>query len=119
MLIAVVGIGLAYRMYVRNPRLPHQYAERYPALYSAVSHKYWVDEIYDWFFVGPLIRLSVFLWRKIDDLLVDGMVNGVASVARGGSEIFRRLQTGYIQSYALSILVGVVLMVGYFILNGK
>jgi NADH-quinone oxidoreductase subunit L len=119
LLIAIVGIVLAYRMYVQNPRLPHQYAERYPALYSAVSHKYWVDEMYDWFFVGPLIRLSVFLWRKIDDLLVDGMVNGVASAARGGSEIFRRLQTGYIQSYALSILVGVVLLVGYFIINSK
>jgi NADH-quinone oxidoreductase subunit L len=118
-LIAILGIGLAYKMYLKSPRLPDQYAERYPGLYSLVAHKYWVDEIYDWVFVGPLVRLSVFLWRKIDDLLVDGAVNGVGAIARGGSEIFKRLQTGNVQSYALSILVGIVLMVGYFLVNGK
>jgi len=119
MAIAVLGILLAYKMYIKNPRLPDQMAERYPASYSLIAHKYWVDEIYDWVFVGPLIRFSVFLWRIIDDLLVDGAVNGVAAVARGGSEVFKRLQTGNIQGYALSILVGVVLMVGYLLVNSK
>jgi NADH-quinone oxidoreductase subunit L len=69
--------------------------------------------------VGPLVRFSVFLWKIIDNLLVDGTVNGVAAVARGGSEIFKRLQTGNIQGYALSILVGVVFLVGYLLVNGK
>jgi len=119
MAIAVLGILLAYKMYIKNPRLPDQLVERYPAPYSLIAHKYWVDEIYDWVFVGPLVRFSVFLWRKIDDLLVDGAVNGVAAVARGGSEVFKRLQTGNIQGYALSILVGVVLVVGYLLVNSK
>jgi NADH-quinone oxidoreductase subunit L len=119
MAIAGLGILLAYKMYIQNPRLPDQLVERYPAPYSLVANKYWVDEIYDWAFVGPLVRLSVFLWRKIDDLLVDGAINGVAAVARGGSEVFKRLQTGNIQGYALSILVGVVLMVGYLLVNSK
>jgi NADH-quinone oxidoreductase subunit L len=119
MAIAGLGILLAYKMYIQNPRLPDQLVERYPAPYSLVANKYWVDEIYDWVFVGPLVRLSVFLWRKIDDLLVDGAINGVAAVARGGSEVFKRLQTGNIQGYALSILVGVVLMVGYLLVNSK
>jgi NADH-quinone oxidoreductase subunit L len=78
-----------------------------------------VDEIYDWVFVGPLVRFSVFLWKIVDENLVDGAVNGVAAVARGGSEIFKRLQTGNIQGYALSILVGVVFLVGYFLVYGK
>jgi NADH-quinone oxidoreductase subunit L len=117
--IAVLGIALAYRMYIKNPRLPDQVAERYKPLYSLIANKYWVDEIYDWAFVGPVVRFSVFLWRIIDDILVDGTVNGVAALARGGSEIFKRLQTGNIHSYALSILVGIVLMVGYFLMNGK
>jgi NADH-quinone oxidoreductase subunit L len=119
MAIAGLGILLAYKMYIQNPRLPDQLVERYPAPYSLVANKYWVDEIYNWVFVGPLVRLSVFLWRKIDDLLVDGAINGVAAVARGGSEVFKRLQTGNIQGYALSILVGVVLMVGYLLVNSK
>ena len=84
-----------------------------------MANKYWVDEIYNWVFVGPLIRFSVFLWRNVDELLVDGTVNGVGALARGGSEVFKRLQTGNIQSYALSILVGIVIMVGYFLVNQK
>jgi NADH-quinone oxidoreductase subunit L len=119
MAIAGLGILLAYQMYIKSPRLPDQMAERYRTSYNLISNKYWVDEIYDFLFVGPLVRFSVFLWRIIDDILVDGTVNGVGAVARGGSEIFKRLQTGNIQGYALSILVGIVLMVGYFLYNGK
>jgi NADH-quinone oxidoreductase subunit L len=117
--IAVLGILAAYRMYIKNPGLPDQLAERYQAPYQMIAHKYWVDEIYDFVFVGPLVRSSVFLWRIFDDILVDGTVNGVAAVVRGGSEVFKRLQTGNVQSYALSILLGVVLIIGYFIFNIK
>jgi NADH-quinone oxidoreductase subunit L len=119
MAIAGLGILLAYKMYIKNPRLPDQLAERYPTPYSLIANKYWVDEVYDWVFVGPLVRFSVFLWRIIDDVLVDGTVNGVAAVARGGSEIFKRLQTGNIQGYGLSILIGVVFLVGYLLINTK
>ena len=119
--IAIAGLGilLAFKMYIKNPRLPDQMVERYPTPYSLIANKYWVDEIYDWVFVGPLIRFSVFLWRIIDDILVDGTVNGVAAVARGGSEVFKRLQTGNIQGYGLSILIGVVFLVGYLLVNSK
>jgi NADH-quinone oxidoreductase subunit L len=119
MLIAVVGIALAYKMYIKSPKLPDQYAARYRGLHSMLSNKYWVDEIYDWVFVGPLVRFSVFLWKIVDEILVDGAVNGVAAVARGGSELFKRLQTGNLQGYALSILVGVVFLVGYLLVNSK
>jgi len=115
MVIAGLGILLAYRLYIKNPRLPDRLAERYKAPYELIANKYWVDEIYNFFFVGPLIRFSVFLWRIFDDILVDGTVNGVAAIVRGGSEIFKRLQTGYVQNYALSILVGVVFIIGYFV----
>ena len=84
-----------------------------------IANKYWMDEIYDFVFVGPLIRFSVFLWKIFDDIVVDGTVNGVAAVVRGGSQVFKRLQTGNVQSYALSILVGVVLILGYFVFNIK
>jgi NADH-quinone oxidoreductase subunit L len=116
LVIAGLGILLAYRLYIKNPALPDRLAERYKAPYNALVNKYWVDEIYHGFFVGPLIRLSVFLWRFFDDLIVDGIVNGVAALFRGGSEVFKRLQTGNVQNYALSILIGIVLMFGYFLM---
>jgi NADH-quinone oxidoreductase subunit L len=118
-IIAVLGILSAYRMYIKKPGLPDRLAERYSIPYQMIANKYWMDEIYDFVFVGPLIRISVFLWRIFDDILVDGTVNGVAAVVRGGSQVFRRLQTGNVQSYALSILVGVVLIIGYLIFNIK
>jgi NADH-quinone oxidoreductase subunit L len=117
LIIAGLGIFLAYRMYIKNPALPDRLAERYKAPYNALVNKYWVDEIYHWFFVGPLIRLSLFLWRFFDDLIVDGIVNGVAALFRGGSEVFKRLQTGNVQNYALSILIGIVLIFGYFLIQ--
>jgi NADH-quinone oxidoreductase subunit L len=113
--IAGLGILAAYRMYIKNPSLPDRLAERYKTPYEMIANKYWVDEIYDFVFIGPIIRLSVFFWRIFDDILVDGTVNGVGAVVRVGSEVFRRLQTGYVQSYAFSILVGIVLIIGYFI----
>jgi len=115
LVIAGLGILFAYQMYIKDPRLPDRLAERYQTPYSLIANKYWVDEIYDFFFVGPLVRFSVFLWNIIDDVFVDGTVNGVGAIARGSSEIFKRIQTGNIQSYALSILVGIVLMIGYFL----
>ena len=117
--IAVLGILTAYRMYIKRPELPDRLAETYKAPYQMIANKYWMDEIYDFVFVGPIIRFSVFLWRIFDETLVDGAVNGVAAVVRGGSQVFKRLQTGNVQSYALSILVGVVLILGYFVFNIK
>jgi NADH-quinone oxidoreductase subunit L len=117
--IAGLGILLAYRMYIKEPQLPERMASQFAVPYKMIANKYWVDEIYNFFFVGPLIRLAVFLWRIFDDLIVDGTVNGIAALFRLGSEIFKRLQTGYVQSYALSILVGVVLIIGYIIYFGK
>ncbi len=117
MIIAGVGIYLAYRMYIKNPALPARLAERFQAPYKMIANKYWVDEIYGFLFVGPLIRFSVFLWRFFDDLVVDGIVNGVAALFRGGSEVFKKLQTGNVQNYALSILIGLVIMIGYFLIQ--
>jgi len=115
MAIAGLGILLAHRLYIKKPGSADQLAERFRGPYELIAHKYWVDEIYHFLFVGPLIRLSVFLWRIFDDILVDGTVNGVAAVVRGGSEVFKRLQSGYVQNYALSILAGIVFMIGYII----
>ena len=115
--VAGIGILFAYRLYIQDPRLPDLLADRLKGPYTLVAHKYWVDELYDWVFIGPLIRFSVFLWRKIDDLLVDGAVNGTAALARGGSEIFKYWQSGNLQRYALSMLLGAILILGYFLLG--
>jgi NADH-quinone oxidoreductase subunit L len=113
LLIAIAGIALAYRMYIRNPELPVMLVRRFHGAYSLILNKYWIDELYDALFVRPLVAFSNFLWNTVDNKLIDGTVNGVAGLFRGGSEIFRRIQTGNVQSYGVYILAGIVVIVGY------
>ncbi len=65
--------------------------------------------------VYPIYRGSVALWELFDVLVVDGIVNGVGKVLLGGGQALRRLQTGVVQNYAFSLLLGAVILIGYLI----
>ena len=111
--IAVSGVLVATRFYVWRPESPARMVERYPKAYQVLLDKYYVDEVYEALFVEPIRSGSVWLWRKFDDLVIDGSVNGVAAVVRVGSLVLRRVQTGYVMNYVLSFIVGVVAILGY------
>jgi NADH-quinone oxidoreductase subunit L len=113
--IALVGITIAFTMYVKNTELPGKFVATFPALHRAVYNKWYVDELYDFVFVNPCKALGQFLWKGFDVLVVDGIVNGVANVVMGFSGIFRYIQSGYIYNYAMSMVLGVVVMLGYYI----
>ncbi|MFH1626357.1 MAG: NADH-quinone oxidoreductase subunit L [Pseudomonadota bacterium] len=115
LIIALSGLGLAYYMYVKNPSAPRKIAEKFSLLYRLIINKYFVDEIYDFLFVNPIKRGSVFLWQFFDNRVVDGTVNGSGRFVQWGSTILKRVQTGYVQNYALSILVGIGAIIGYFL----
>jgi NADH-quinone oxidoreductase subunit L len=114
-IVAIVAIILAQYMYLVNPGLPGRLSERYASLYKLLSNKYYVDEIYGTIIVKPFLRLSAFVKSVLEDEVVDGTVDRVAFGVGGASQILRRIQTGYLRSYALAVLMGVVLIVGYFI----
>jgi len=111
--IAVTGVLVATRFYVWRPEIPARMAERYSKAYRVLLNKYYVDELYDALIVEPIRRGSFWLWRKFDEPVIDGSVNGVASVVRVGSLVLRRVQTGYVMNYILSFIVGVVAILGY------
>ena len=84
-------------------------------MYQAFWNKFYVDEIYDAVIVHPIGRLSEsFLWRGIDDGVIDAAVNGVASLFLNWSRRVRKMQTGYARAYASWILFGVVLIFVYY-----
>ena len=113
---ALAGIGLASFIYLKRPTVADVLAERLSGLYRLLLGKYFVDEIYDALFVQPIKRVStVFLWRGVDAGLIDGTVNSVGFAVRGSSAVLRRLQTGSVRAYAMSLFVGVVAIVGYFL----
>ena len=87
-------------------------------MYTLLLNKYYVDEIYNALIVRPIFVLSnSFLWKLFDVKVVDGLVNGVAKSVEATAERLRRTETGLVQNYALGFLVGVVLIVGYYLVK--
>ncbi|MFZ5449880.1 MAG: NADH-quinone oxidoreductase subunit L [Thermodesulfobacteriota bacterium] len=115
MAVAAAGIFLAYKMYIKQPEMPEKVVEKIPVVYDLVYNKYYVDEIYDATVVEPIKNGSDFLWHGVDEKVVDGAVNGSATTVGWLSSHLRKLETGFVQNYALAILIGVVLITGYLI----
>ena len=113
--IALTGISIAATMYMKNTSLPKKFTDTFPTLHRAVYNKWYIDELYDFMFVNPCKALGRFLWKGFDVLVVDGIVNGVANVVMAFSGVFRLFQSGYIYSYAISMTLGVVLIIGYYV----
>ncbi|MBI2470507.1 MAG: NADH-quinone oxidoreductase subunit L [Planctomycetes bacterium] len=111
--IAVAGIYLAYQMYIKKPELPKKLAERFSLIYKLLLNKYYVDEIYDVLFVKSTKIMAVQLWKRVDALMIDGSVNGIARLVGWFGNTLRYLQTGYIRNYAFYIVVGCICIIVY------
>ena len=70
-----------------------------------------VDEIYDRAIVGPILGASRWLWRIVDVGMIDGFANALAAAAQTLADSWRRWATGNVQHYALTLLVGVVVVI--------
>lgn len=139
--IGVVGILFAWRVYVRRPELADRLAARFARPHRVLKNKYYVDELYGatviegtmrgadglWTFDRQVVDGAVngsgwvtiiFSWIShiVDKYLVDGVVNLVGSVIQESSFVFRRVQTGLIQNYALLMTVGVFAFVSLYLL---
>ncbi len=140
-LIALAGIGLARRFYIQDPQIPARLAANWPRLYRLLYRKYYMDEIYDALFVnrgkdlgttlgafdrnvidglgvdgtGWLTRFTSTVSMWWDKWIVDGLVNLSAWVAQLLSYPVRMLQTGLVSSYALFIVLGALLLLGYYL----
>jgi NADH-quinone oxidoreductase subunit L len=108
-IVAVLGLLLAWWLYIKNPTAPERLAQSLRGLYLLVFNKYYVDEIYAALIVRPLIWVSKnVLWHGVDEGLIDGIVHGSAHVARASGGRLRELQSGNTRSYASWVLVGVL-----------
>ena len=114
--IAIAGIGIAVFFFLRRRDAADRVAASFAGIHRLLLNKYYVDEIYDAAIVQPITRTSDrALWRVVDAGLIDGAVNGAGSFVNGAGAILRRLQTGSMRAYALSVFVGVVLILGYYV----
>jgi NADH-quinone oxidoreductase subunit L len=113
--VALIGIGLAAFLYLKRPALPEALAARFPGAYQFLVHKGYVDELYDAVVVQPVKALSEGVLWRFDANVVDGAVNGAGRIVVETGSVVRQIQTGSMRAYAVSVLLGVVMIVGYYL----
>jgi NADH-quinone oxidoreductase subunit L len=112
----LLGLFLAWLLYKQRPQLPDRIADSLHSLYSAVAHKYWIDELYAAIFVKPLIVVSdVVFWRGIDRGLIDATLDGTAETTKELSDNVRHMQSGNLRSYAGWIAIGATGVIAYMV----
>jgi NADH-quinone oxidoreductase subunit L len=112
---ALAGLGAAWRMYVAGGARLDRVGVPGSALHRLLLEKYYVDELYDRTIVRPVLALSRWCAETVDQGVIDRAVDGLAAAATGLAARLRRVQTGFVMNYALSMLVGVVVLVGWFL----
>ena len=115
-LMGLVGIAVAYLLYVKSPSLPDRLARQWQRLYRLSFNKWYVDEAYDRAVVRPTFQLADRLWNGVDVAVIDGAVNGVARTIAWGGSLMRLIQSGQTQHYALGMTVGAVLILTMYLL---
>jgi len=113
--IALIGILVAFAIYLSKPERAKAIAGRFRLIYSLLYHKYWADEIYSAVILKPIYFISTWgLWKLLDLLIIDGLfVNGTGFVVRSVGSALRHLQSGRARNYAAWVVVGAVLIVAY------
>jgi len=118
-LVALLGFGLAWLLYYRNPQLPQRIASSLGGFYQAVGHKYYVDELYATLLVKPLIAGSaLILWHGIDQDVIDATVDNSAHGANEVSDSIRHMQSGNVRSYAGWVAAGAAVVIAYMVWMG-
>jgi NADH-quinone oxidoreductase subunit L len=108
----LIGIAVAWYMYVANTELPDRIAASARGLYTLLYNKYFVDELYDATVVHPVVEGSTtVLWRGVDQGVIDGAVNGIGYQSRGIGSVLRLVQSGSIRSYATWVVLGSVAVI--------
>jgi NADH-quinone oxidoreductase subunit L len=116
-LAALLGWLLADTLYRRKPHLPAKMAASSRALYALVSNKYWIDQIYGFLIVRPLLIVSRYvLWGGFDRGVIGGGSRVLAGGTQGVGALLRRIQSGNIRSYAgwLALGAAAILLLSFF-----
>ena len=105
----LLGLWIAWNNYIRRPEAATHFVQQFPAVYKFVSNKWYFDELYDIIFVRPALWLGRLFWKGGDEGTIDRFGPHGAAYAVGiGNRVTYRLQSGYLYSYALVMLLGLI-----------
>ncbi len=114
--MAIIGIGLAYRMYVSHPGTTGVLEARFPRLHAFLFGKWYFDELYDVIVYRPIIATGRFASNVLETTLVQGVVDGAVGMVKGAGSVVRGAQTGFVRAYALLVVTGVAGLALYFLI---
>ena len=116
--LAFAGWAAAWFLYIKRPDLPGVIATKFSVVYQLLAKKFYFDEIYQAVFARGSVALGTALWRVGDVALIDGtMVNGSARAVGWLSMLTRRLQSGYLYHYAFAMIIGLSVLLGWYVLR--
>ena len=114
--LAIAGVFTAWYVYMKNPDLADNARQRFSTLYQVLVNKYYADDFNEVVFAGGARGVGQLLWKIGDVLLIDGLiVNGSARVVGWTASVVRKMQTGHLYTYAFSMIIGLLLMISWFV----
>ncbi|HVM22235.1 MAG TPA: NADH-quinone oxidoreductase subunit L [Sphingomicrobium sp.] len=108
-IVMLAGLWIAWNNYIRRPEAAGRFVAQFPAVHRFVLNKWYFDELFDRIFVRPSLWFGRLFWKQGDEGTIDRFGPHGAAYAVGiGNRITARLQSGYLYSYALVMLLGLI-----------
>ncbi|MGQ7829179.1 NADH-quinone oxidoreductase subunit L [Altererythrobacter sp. Z27] len=108
-IVMLLGFVTAWWAYIRNTSIPGKFVEQFRVVHQFVYNKWYFDELYNFLFVKPAFWLGRIFWQKGDVGTIDRFgPNGAAWLVQQGAVVAKKVQSGYLYSYALIMLLGLV-----------
>ena len=114
--LAAAGVLTAWFLYLKRPDIPATIQSKFQGLYQLLDSKYYMDDLYIKGFAAGGRSIGDFLWRKGDELIIDGViVNGTANSIVKLAGVMRQIQTGYLYTYAFAMIIGLTMLLSWLI----
>ena len=114
--LAMAGLGAAIYLYLLRPEIPAKIKSRMEGVYNVLDRKYYFDDLYIKGFAAWGRGIGNWLWKRGDTFLIDGViVNGTANSVGRLAGVLRRVQSGYLYTYAFAMIIGLTIFLGWLI----
>ncbi len=115
--LAFSGVATAWFLYMKRPDIPEWFEQKLSFVHKVLVNKYFADKFNEIVFARGSLSIGKFLWRFGDEKIIDGLiVNGSARTVGYVSSVIRHVQTGYLYHYAFAMIIGLVVLIGLFVL---
>jgi len=114
--LAAAGVFTAWLLYLKRPDIPVTIQNKMSGLYNLLDRKYYMDDLYIKGFAAWGRSIGNVLWKKGDELIIDGViVNGTANSIGKLAGVMRQIQTGYLYTYAFAMIIGLTMLLSWLI----